>query len=84
MKVYITKYALTQGIYSMEVDKIPENGVIRDPENALTYYHGEGKEWHRTKEAAVKRANEIREKKIESLKKSITKLERLNFEGMVQ
>ena len=43
-------------------------------------YHGEGKEWHRTKEAALVRAEKMRQKKIASLKKQIEKLERMKFE----
>ena len=43
-------------------------------------YHGEGKEWCRTKEEAIKRAEEMRKKKICSLKKQIEKLNSLRFE----
>ena len=38
-----------------------------------------GKDWHRTPEAALARAEEMRLAKIESLKKSIKKLEGLKF-----
>jgi hypothetical protein len=44
-----------------------------------TYYHREGKDWHRTREAAVIRAEEIRMKKIASLKKHVAKLERTTY-----
>lgn len=50
------------------------------------YYHSEGKEWHRTLEGALIRAEEMRtakieslEKKIESLEKQIKKLQSLSF-----
>lgn len=43
------------------------------------YYHGEGKEWHRTRESAVAKAEEMRCKKIDSLKKQIEKLEKKRF-----
>jgi hypothetical protein len=42
-------------------------------------YFGEGKEWHLTKDDAIKRANEVRLKKIELLKKQIAKLEKMDF-----
>lgn len=45
-----------------------------------TYYHEEGKEWHRTKESAIAKAEEMRKKKIASLQKQIKKLENINFE----
>lgn len=43
------------------------------------YYHGEGDEWHLTKEAAIKKAEEMRAEKIESLKNQIAKLEKRKF-----
>lgn len=42
-----------------------------------TYVHG--KEWHRTKQAALARAEEMRVKKIKALKKRLTELEALKF-----
>jgi hypothetical protein len=83
-KVYITKYALTEGIieredvaYFSDTDRI---GVECNYLFKLQYFHGQGKEWHRTKEAAIERAEEMRKMEIEDLKKSIKRLERMNFE----
>lgn len=79
MKVYITKYALSDGILEKdaeECDRFP--GMIRTDDGA--HFHGEGKDWTRTKEAAVVRAQEMKSKKIKSLKKQIEKLERMKFE----
>ena len=82
MKVWITKYALKLGIRETE-GEIDETGSLRDM-NAKSYqnnlYHGEGDEWHRTKESAIKKAEEMRQKKIASLKKQIKGLERMRFE----
>lgn len=80
MKVYITKYALSKGIFELEVEQsknFPDMvcGFIYDD-----HYHGEGIEWHRTMEAAITRAEEMRLKKIRSLKKQIEKLERMKFQ----
>lgn len=78
MKVYIVKYALAQGILEREAEDCTFSpNMIRTDDGA--YYHGEGKDWTRTKEAAVARAEEIRLKKIDSLQKQIKKLEKLNF-----
>ena len=80
MKVWITKYALTSGIKEIECEDC-ENGAVKEIENSLpTFYHGEGKEWHQTKESAIQKAEEMRQNKIASLKKQIEKLERLRFE----
>lgn len=81
MKVYITKYALTQGIYEAEAEECSGfNGMIKIDGEYPEYYHREGRDWCRTKEDAVKRAEEMREKRILSLKKQIEKLEKLRFE----
>ena len=82
MKVWITKYALTQGI----IEDDAEICINTDKTGNMiscgigNYYHGEGKEWHKTKESAIKKSEEMRQKKIESLKKQIEKLERMRFE----
>lgn len=82
MKVWITKYALTQGIIEKKARECGEgfDGMVKTEEKYPAYFHGEGKEWHRTKESAIKRAEEMRQKKIESLKKQIKKLEVMTFE----
>ena len=82
MKVWITKYALTQGIIEIEAEECGKGfeGMIQTKEKCPSYYHGEGKDWHRTKEDAIKKAEKIRQKKIESLKKQIKKLEEMRFE----
>lgn len=79
MKVYITKYALTRGIFEIDADVL-----INYPDtvhsNKYGFFDGENKEWCRTRETAVSRAEEMRLKKIESLKKQIEKLERMKFQ----
>lgn len=84
MKVWITKYALTQGIYECEAEVCeninPDMIEVRSNRHSA-YYHNEGVEWHKTKEAALEKAEEMRKKKIESLKKQIVKLEKLDFKA---
>jgi hypothetical protein len=82
MKVFITRYALTNGI--MEVDgevtsQFPFIVTYKTGAWMSQYAHGEGKEWHRTKEGAIARADAMRLARIKSLKKSITKLEAMTF-----
>lgn len=81
MKVFATKYALSIGIEEFETDWSEKNPSMVGKKNThgLAYYHGEGRDWHRTRDAAVKRANAMRVKKIASLKKQIDKLEALAF-----
>lgn len=80
---YITKYALTRGIYAVEATEL-NSDAIRVPGDLSKgtykhFFHGEGKEWHRTWADACKRAEEMKEKKIASLSKQIKKLEAKTF-----
>lgn len=69
MKVWVTKYALTSGIKELEVEYSKETPSMVVGKAWDEYYNGEGREWHRTYESAVAWAEEMRLKKIESLKK---------------
>lgn len=86
MKVWITKYALTRGIIETEAYK---KCLITDPSGDMisirekgyvSCFHGNGNEWHTTKESAINKAEEMRKKKIVSLKNQIEKLEKMKFE----
>lgn len=81
MKVWITKYALTKGIIETEAKLTSKDSVSVtefDPRLEMHwFYKGD---WHKDKESAIKRAEEMRKKKIESLKKQIKKLEKMRFE----
>lgn len=82
MKAFITKYALTSGIKEVDDAEISENCISMISVKSLgcfANFHGEGLDWHLTKEAAIFRANEMRNSKIKSLKKAISKIEQLNF-----
>lgn len=77
---YISKYALSVGIKTI-VAEVSADGVVYNTANRWQeFYHGEGREWHRTRESAVADAEARRVAKIASLKKQITKLEKLRFE----
>lgn len=86
MKVWITKWALTQGIFEAEV---VSECLLSDPtRNTISayyqgiplFFYGRGREWHETKESAIKKAKKMRKKKIASLKMQIEKLENMKFE----
>jgi hypothetical protein len=82
MKAFITKYALTKGILEVE-GNIPENfpNMFSVPISIHSFhaFHGEGKDWHRTRHGAEMRAEEIRLAEIESLTKRIARLRKLSF-----
>ena len=80
MKVWVTKYALTVGIQEYDdAQQTSPNMVCVSCNGFHEYFHGEGKEWHVTRESAIRRAEEMRKKKIISLRKSISGLESLTF-----
>ena len=81
MKAWITKYALTDGIIEATGYKITETRYEAHNEN--DEYCGVftlGKHLFTDKQSAVKKAEEMRQKEIESLKKQIKKLEKMRFE----
>lgn len=85
MKIWVTKYALTEGIQEMDAeDSNPEYpGMVRVRPKGETgyhqYFHGEGGQWHRSLDAAKVKAESMRQAKIKSLQKSIKRLEQLTF-----
>ena len=82
MKFWISKYALSTGIKEIDVEWDPDfPTMLTDRSGSLAQnYHGEGRDWHRTRDGAVRIAREMRLKKIASLQKQISKLEKLRFE----
>lgn len=79
-KVFITKYALTKGIKEIEADIIRsrfenEEYVIDD---SYSYFRI-GTNAFTDKSEALKKAEEMRIRKIASLRKQIEKLEKLSF-----
>lgn len=73
--VFITKYALTKGIKKIDNAAI-ENGMAYNPRQQWkVYFNGEGKDWHRTFEGAVERAEQLRKARIQSLKQSLAAME---------
>ena len=88
MKVWITKYALTRGIIEAEI--IEQWNVRNDPVCVMVKYLCQFKNSDKyvldsddfcfDYECAIQKAEEMRQKKIASLKKQIEKLERMRFE----
>jgi hypothetical protein len=85
MKVFITKYALTDGIKEIN-GATHEIGIsermvsyVIDGAFASQAMCVHKPDWHLTKAEAVERAEAMRVAKIASLRKSIAKLEKLTF-----
>ena len=73
--VWCTKHALTKGVEYLS------GYIVNNSFYCKEYFgfHGEGEDWHRTKEQAIARAEQMRLNKIKALKKQIEKLEKLSF-----
>lgn len=78
MKIYVTKYALTQGIVEHEAEESNGMAVVKATRLSYAqYFHN--KEWHTTKEAAIEKAQEMQLKKILSLQKQIKAISEMEF-----
>ncbi len=75
MRVYITKYALTKGIFETEATPGPYEDFITAEDG--TIYH---KEFYATTEREARlMANNMRSQKIESYDRRIERLKQLDF-----
>lgn len=82
MKVWITKYALSSGIFQIEGEISATNQDAIKVQRAGRYpelFWKEGKDWHKTEESAKEHCRLMREAKISSLNKQIQKLKNLKF-----
>jgi hypothetical protein len=80
MRVWITKYALTTGVFEVaDAELFANDSAVtwKSKEGYSQYAHG--KDWHRTREDAFTRAEEMRVKKIAALEASIKRLRALTF-----
>lgn len=78
MKVFITKYALSNGITENDAETTQTNGMIMVKFNNYNQYFHKP-DWHLTIDEAKAQAEKMRVAKIKSLNKSIAKLESLTF-----
>jgi hypothetical protein len=75
---WVTKHALTRGILTVDAE-VYDDGCISWRGSSMFVQYAHGKDWHRTQAAALARAEEMRAKKIASLRKKIAALKRLQF-----
>ena len=79
MKILSTKHCLTRGIQEFEGEDVGDGAMMISSCNCL---HGKGREWHTDFDLAAIRANEIRIKKINAMKKAIKSLEEMVFDAV--
>lgn len=81
-KAYITKYALTQGIFEADGEESSAGGFRFRFPGSYTSEYVYGKDWHKTFPEALSRAEEMRKRKLASLNRQIKKLESIEFKLM--
>lgn len=80
-KVYITKYALTYGIFSVEGSLSADGTAVRyKREGGYLSEIAHGQDFQLTEEDALARAEEMRIAKLKSLDKQIKKVSAIKFD----
>lgn len=79
MKAYVTKYALTKGIFEVEADPSRSDAEYFKVEGYIDGFFLD-KGIHLTRLDAVCRAKEMRRKKITNLERQLKKLKEMRFE----
>lgn len=79
VEAWITKYALTSGIIHVTGEAGDGVFIWHGPSGSMNFAHGEGREWHRSLDAALVRAEAMRTARLESLSNSIRKMEKVKF-----
>lgn len=80
MKVFVSKYAITDGITEHDATISGDGGYASVPGRLGLYTLKMGRDAHLTREEAVAKAHEMRMRRIASLQKQIAKLEQMTFE----
>lgn len=84
MRVWITKYALTKGILEVDSETVKDfhvrgNSIYYREQTGYPQGFHDG-EWYEDQQVAIAKAEEMRQKKLASLKQQIEKLEKIVFE----
>ena len=77
---WITKFALTTGIFSKRVELCSDisDSMVSVVGGRLEHYHG--KDWHQRKEDAIRRAREMQAAKLKSIDAQRKRIMALKFE----
>jgi hypothetical protein len=79
-KVWVSKYALSEGVFESEAEIDPRHGCarVKVPNGTATWISK--RFYHASREEAFANANDMRDKKIASLRKQIDRLYYLTFD----
>ncbi len=80
IKVYVTKYALTQGIIEFIGERCSNPKMIRRRVGGRQTEYYNKPYWHENKQDALNHVEKMRKSKIESLERKLTILKELKFQ----
>jgi hypothetical protein len=76
---WVTTHALTSGIKVVEAKLGADDDTFIEYSVRGFWFHAHSQDWHQTPEAALARAEEMRQEAIVALKKRLAKLEKITF-----
>jgi hypothetical protein len=81
MKAWITKYALTAGVFEV-AGEVTVSGCLRYESGGYACYacYAFGNDWHSDRASAIARAEEMKIRKLQSLDRQIKKVSALKFD----
>lgn len=80
MRIFVTKYCLTQGIIEVDAETTHTPGMMYKRGDGWwknVYYHRS--EWAATREEAVQKAKAKRDKTVKAMRVKLHKLENMDF-----
>ncbi len=77
-KVWISKFALTKGVYEIEVESTSIDAIVKTTDRYPSYFLE--RQYHLTREEAVEQARKMQDAKLKSLEKQMNKISKLNFQ----
>lgn len=77
--IYVTKYALTQGILEFQAEVKAGMALVTNSAGYKQYYHCLNRDWHQTRERALKYVEEMKTLKVASLERQIKRIQALTF-----
>lgn len=80
-KVWVTKYALTSGVFIKRAEIEGGMAAVEGGFCGRAHYHGS--DWHRTRAAAIARVQEMRDAELKRLEKKRLALLMLDVEKVV-
>lgn len=79
MRVWVTKYALSTGIFSADARQVSPTMVAYKHGGFSADSYAHGNDWHLSEEKAIARAEEMRKKRVASMEKSLKTIKALDF-----